>query len=210
MRRLLTFLLTLVLVLVAADFGLRFLSEYWVSRQVQRSLALPARPSVSLEGFPFIPRLVSGDFSSATVRTGPFTRGSVGLDRVRLTLHEVHFSTRQLLYGKRAEIRAARGDGVAVVKTIEVHTTPVGPARVRFSSGGAVIGSDRLQGPVKATVTVSGSSLVVRPDDPALPGSFDVKLPELVAGLRYTKVTVVGSEADLAFVLASPRFEITS
>src|SRR6266516_2604843 len=164
MRRLLTFLLTLVLVLVAADFGLRFLSEYWVSRQVQRSLALPARPSVSLEGFPFIPRLVSGDFSSATVRTGPFTRGSVGLDRVRLTLHEVHFSTRQLLYGKRAEIRAARGDGVAVVKTIEVHTTPVGPARVRFSSGGAVIGSDRLQGPVKATVTVSGSSLVVRSD----------------------------------------------
>lgn len=208
MRRLLTFLLTLVLILVAADFGLRFLSEYWVSRQLQRSLDLPSRPSVSLEGFPFIPRVVSGDFSSATVRTGPFTEGGVRLQRMRLTLHDVHFSTRQLLYGKRADIRAARGDGEAVVNAIDASAAPIGPVRVRFAGGGAVITSDRLQGPVMANVALSGSSLVIRSADPALPGSFDIKLPELVAGLRYTQVTVVGSEADLAFVLASPRFEI--
>ena len=210
MRRLLTFLLTLALVLTGADFGLRFLSEYWVSRQVQKSLALPSRPSISFEGFPFIPRLVSGDFPSAEVRTGPFTDDGVRLERVRLTLRDVHFSTRQLLFGTRAAIRAARGDGVAVVTTIDVTATPVGPVRVRFTGGGAVVTSDRLPSPVKATVALSGSGLVVRSGGPALPGSFDVKLPELVAGLRYTNVTSVGSEADLQFVLARPRFEITS
>jgi hypothetical protein len=48
----LAFLIPLVLVLAAADYGLRYLSQYWVARQLQRSLELPGQPSVSLGGSP--------------------------------------------------------------------------------------------------------------------------------------------------------------
>jgi hypothetical protein len=207
-RRLLTFLVAFVLVLVAADFGLRFLSQYWVAGQIQRSLDLPSRPSVTLSDFPFIPRLVSGDVSKATVQTGPFAVEGVRLERVRLTIRTVHFSTRQLLYGSEADITAESGEGVAVIKAITVPDTPVGPVRVRFEGGLAVLTSDRLPGPIVATVAVDGSVLVLTSGDSALPGSLDVQLPKFVAGLRYTEVAVTGSEADIAFAVANPRFRV--
>jgi hypothetical protein len=211
MRRLLIFLVVLAVVLGAADFGLRFLSEYWVARQLQESLHLPSRPSVTLAGFPFTPRLVSGDFPSATVRTGPLTREGVTFTEIQVTLRDVHFSTRQLLYGKQAGIRARRGEGVADVRAINVTTTVLGQQanlRVRFEGGRAVVTSDRLQSPVVASVALEGSTLVVQANDTALPGSFGIKLPELVPDLRYARLAVAGSEAEVTFVLANPRFEV--
>ncbi len=76
MRRLLATLVALALILVAADFGLRFLSEYRVSKQIQESLQLPVRPSVSLGGLPYIPRLLSGDFLPGLLYTGVGVSGS--------------------------------------------------------------------------------------------------------------------------------------
>jgi hypothetical protein len=210
LRRLLKFLLPLILILLGADFGLRFLSEYWVARQVQESLQLPTRPSVSLGGFPYIPRLVSGDFPTVTIRTGAFTADQVKLERVRLTLHDVHFSTRQLLYGQRAAIRARRGDGVAVLNALDVTGTPAGTVHVRFEGARVAITSDQLQGTVEASVALDGSTLVVRPSDPRLPGPFDVDLPKFLPGIRYTGVAVSGSGAEIAFKLANARFEVNA
>jgi LmeA-like phospholipid-binding len=207
-RRLLAFFVTLALVLLAADFGLRFLSEYWVARQIQQSLQLPSQPSVSLEYFPYIPRLVSGDFPTATVRTGPFTADQVRLERVRLTLRDVHFSSRQLLYGKQAAIRAKRGEGVAIVKALDVTRSPLGTLRVRFEGVGVAVTSEQLQRTVDASVAIDGSRLVVRPNDPGFPGSFDVGLPEFLPGLRYTGVAVSSSGAEIAFELENPQFDV--
>jgi hypothetical protein len=208
MRRLLTFLITLALVLVTADFGLRFLSQYWVARQLQRSLDLPSRPSVSLGGFPYIPRLVSGELPTATVRTGTFSVEGVTVERVRLTLHQVHFSTRQLIYGKSADITADRGDGIAVVEALDVNATTVGSVQVRFEGGVAIVRSERLSQPFEAAVSLDGSTLTLRSTDPAFPGSFDVTLPDLVTDQRYTHLTVSGSQATIAFVLDQPRFGV--
>jgi hypothetical protein len=179
-----------------------------VAGQVQRSLDLPSRPTVTLSAFPFIPRLVSGDVSEATIRTGPFTVEGVRLERVRLTLRSVHFSTRQLLYGSRAEITAGSGAGVAVIKAINLSNTPVGPVHVRFEGGRAVLTSDRIPGPITAEVSVDGSVLAFNPTDSALPGSIEVDLPKFMAGLRYSEVSVTGSEADIAFAVANPRFRV--
>jgi hypothetical protein len=210
MRRLLAILITLAVVLVGADFGLRFLSEYWVARQLQRSLDLPSRPSVSLNGFPYIPRLVSGDLPTATVRTGSFTREGVTIERIRLILHDVHFSTRQLIYGRRADITADRGDGVVVVRAIEVSAPAIGPVRIRFQGGQAVVRSDRLAQPISATVSLDGGTVVIRSTDSGLPGSFDVELPVLVPEQRYTRLTVSGSGAIIAFEVVEPRFEVNA
>lgn len=208
MRRLIAFLVTLAVVLAAADFGLRFLSEYWVARQVQQSLQLPTKPSVSLGGFPYTPRLVSGDFPTATVRIGAFTADQIKLERVSLTLRDVHFSTRQLLYGQQAAIRAKRGNGVAILKTIDVTGTQAGTLHVRFEKARVAITSDQLPGTIDASVALEGSMLILRPNDPALSGSFDVELPEFLPGLRFTAVAVSSSGAEIAFKLENPTFEV--
>jgi LmeA-like phospholipid-binding len=61
MRRFLIALAVLVAILVAADFGLRLLTAYWLGRGLQSSLSLSERPSVSLDAFPFLPEVVSGN-----------------------------------------------------------------------------------------------------------------------------------------------------
>jgi LmeA-like phospholipid-binding len=207
-RRLIAFLVTLAVVLTAADFGLRFLSDYWVARQVQQSLQLPTRPSVSLGGFPYIPRLVSGAFPTATVRSDAFTADQVKLERISLTLRDVRCSTRQLLYGQQAAIRAKRGDGEAILKAIDVTGTQAGTLHVRFERARVEITSDQLPGTIGASVALDGSTLVIRPNDPGLSGSFDVGLPEFLPGLRFTAVAVSSSGAEIAFKLENPTFEV--
>src|SRR5262245_31103251 len=85
-------LVTLSVVLVAADAGLRTLSQFYISRSIQRSLDLPERPSVSLGGFPFSVRLLSGDIPSVTVRARDVTAQGLKLERVDLNLNGVDMS----------------------------------------------------------------------------------------------------------------------
>jgi hypothetical protein len=211
LRRLLAFLITLALVLVGADFGLRFLSEFWAGRQLERSLDLPSRPSVSLDAFPYIPHLVSGDVATVTVRTGSLRVEGARIDRLALTLHDVHFSTRQLLYGKQATIRARRGEGTAVVTSADLTTTILGQeteVHILFRGSRVAVTSDRFPVPVEGSVSLDGSVLVVRSDDPRLPISLSAGLPQLVAGLRYTAVRLADFGAELSFALASTRFDV--
>jgi LmeA-like phospholipid-binding len=73
-RKWLIALTALVVVVVAADFGLRLLAEYSVGRGLQNALSLSERPSVSMDGFPFIPELVTGNVDDAgqrMVKRGP-------------------------------------------------------------------------------------------------------------------------------------------
>jgi hypothetical protein len=114
----------------------------------------------------------------------------------------------RFLYGQRAAIRAKGGDGVAIVKALDVTGTAVGTVHFRFEGARVTISSDQLQQTVEASVALDGSTLLIRPNDPALPGSFDVELPEFLPGLRDTGVAESGSGAEIAFELQRPRFEI--
>ena len=61
MRKALVAVGVAVVLLVGADLGLRALAQYWIAGQLRSSLGLERRPSVSLGGFPFLPRLVTGE-----------------------------------------------------------------------------------------------------------------------------------------------------
>src|SRR6266540_2169879 len=112
MRKAIVAVGVVVLVLVGADFGLRALAQYWVSGQLQTSLELDRRPTVSLGGFPFLPRLVTGRFSSVTVDSeGQVRTGRFQLSAVDLALRDVRFPPDQLLFGNKATIRAGSGSG---------------------------------------------------------------------------------------------------
>ena len=114
MRKLLVALAVIAAVVVGADFGLRLLANYWVGRELQSSLTLSQRPSVSIGGFPFLPELISGDVASVTVHAkGSITEGKLPVHEVTLTLQNVSFSPSQLVAGGGATIRAGSGDGTA-------------------------------------------------------------------------------------------------
>ncbi len=211
MRRLFVVLVVLGLLLVGADFGLRFLGEYWVARELQGKLELSTRPDVSLEGFPFIPHLISGEFREVRLRSGPTEVRGIALEAVELNLRHVRFSSRQLVAGGEATIRGEEGDGQitltgqAVTEALNRATIPL---RVRFVDGQVAIGSPQLGLEGRAELSTSRGRLVLTPA--GFPRIFSFPLPELVPGVDYTTAEVRGTEADVAFQVDNPTFEVST
>ncbi len=211
MRRLFVVLIVLGLLVVGADFGLRFLGEYWVSRELQRGLAVDTRPDVSLEGFPFIPHLISGEFDTVHVRLARSEVKGIELESVDLRLRQVRFASRQLLLGEPATIRSEEGTGrialtgPAVTEALNRANVPL---RVRFVDGQAGIGSPQLGIEGRAELSTSEGRLVLTPA--GFPRVFSFPLPELVPGVEYTRAEVRGSEAELAFQVDNPTFEVST
>src|SRR2546428_11798860 len=142
MRKLLIALAVLVALLVGADFGLRLLADYWVGRELQSSLSLSQRPSVSIGGFPFLPELVSGNVASVTVHAkGSITEGTLPVHEVTLTLLNVSFPPSQLLTGRGTTIRASSGEGTAQFTQGDLNAALGAsvPVTIRFRNGRVVI-----------------------------------------------------------------------
>ena len=58
----------LAVLLVGADIGSRILTQRVIARRIQASLHLSDRPSVSLDGFPFLLHFAEGSFPAASAR----------------------------------------------------------------------------------------------------------------------------------------------
>jgi hypothetical protein len=210
MRKWLVALVILVLVLIGADFGLRFLADYWVGRELQSSLSLSDRPSVSIGGFPFIPELISGDVSSVAVTAkGSITQGKLPVHEVNLTLHDVSFSPRQLVAGGGTTIRAAMGEGTASFTQGDLNAALGAsiPVTIRFRNGRVVVRTGQSGQEFVATPSVSGGQLVLTPNQASIP-RVSIDLPEIVGGITYRKVRIKGETATLSFTLRKATFDI--
>lgn len=211
MRKALVTLGILVVVLVGADFGLRALAQHWVAGQLQSSLRLQERPSVSLGGFPFLPRLATGRFPSVTVESNGARRGSeFPMAEVDLKLRDVRFPPDQLLFGNKATIRAGSGSGIATLTERDINRAfPASiPISVRLLDGRVEIQASGQEGVVEARLEVSDNRLLLRPVDSPLPVEVAVELPVLVQGLTYTGVQVEDSRARLTFSMAEPQIRV--
>ncbi|MDT7743614.1 MAG: hypothetical protein QOE59_2692 [Actinomycetota bacterium] len=67
MRGFLITLLVLVVLLVGADFGARWIAEDRVAKQLQSQLKLDEEPDVAIHGFPFVTQAAAGDYGSVTL-----------------------------------------------------------------------------------------------------------------------------------------------
>jgi LmeA-like phospholipid-binding len=210
MRKALVAFGILVLVLVGADFGLRALGEHWVSGQLQDSFELDQRPSVSLGGFPFLPRLVTGRFPSVTVEaTGTVRTGRFPVSAVHLALQDVRFPPDQLLFGNKATIRAERGSGTAILTEQGINRAfpATVPITIRLSNGKVHIRTSGQREEVETRLRIVENRLVLVPEGP-LPVEVRVGLPIFVPGLTYTGVKVEGSRARLIFRLTTPSIQL--
>jgi DUF2993 family protein len=209
-RRLLIILGVALVVLAAADFVVRAIAQNVVATQIASSLRLSRKPDVSLGGFPFLPRAVSGHLPSMTVNDQDFTaEGGVRIQSIRLTLRDIRFPSGQLLSHQEGTVRAAGGDGTATLtdrSVTDALRAAGADVDVRFQGGDVLLTTGGVPGELRAEVSVTNHTLVVRPvgSDRA----FAVPLPHLVGGLEYRSVKVENSVAVLEVRLVEPSFRV--
>src|SRR5437667_12762295 len=85
--------------LVVADATAKAMVRPWIGRDVALALDLPQRPVVTIGGFTFLPRLVSGEIPLVWVRMGTVTASGVSVQAVSLRLGSVRVSRAQVLSG---------------------------------------------------------------------------------------------------------------
>ena len=81
-------LIVLVGLLVGADFWARSYAENRVASQIQKE-GFPSKPTVTIDGFPFLTQLVSRDFSEVQISAGSITEGPLQIQSMDATLDRV-------------------------------------------------------------------------------------------------------------------------
>ena len=205
MRRALIVVAAVALFLVGADLGLRALAQYWIAGQIQTSFEVRGRPSVSLGGFPFLPRLITGRFPEVRIQSrGTVDTGRFPLSGVDLILRQVRFPADQLLFGNKATIRAASGSGTVTLTEDDINRAFPATVPVTIHLRGEKVRIESSNGTVETRLRVSGNRLLLVPVEGSLPVEVRVELPLIVRGITYTGVGIERSRALLRFRLTRP------
>lgn len=211
MRKLLVVLLVVVAAVALLDIGLKAFAQYWVGRELQRSLDLEERPSVSLGSFPFLTKLFSGSFDTVSVDASGYAEGDVRIEAISVDLHDVDIPRSQLLSGREGPIRAGSGQGTASLTGADVTAALQAegiPLTVRFAGGKAIVRQPDLGVQGRADVALEDGSIVITPADIPLDVAARLALPRIVDGLRYTDVRIEGSLLVIAFEATDVEFSV--
>ena len=91
-RTLTIVVVALIIVLVGLDFGARAVAENVMASQI-KDQGFPKKPSVSIEGFPFLTQVISRDFRDVNISSSDVTEGPLQIASVNATMTGVHVST---------------------------------------------------------------------------------------------------------------------
>ena len=124
---------------------------------------------------------------------GSSTVEQLPIHDVSLSLRDVRFSPGDLVVGDRTTIRAEHGEGTVTMTEEDVNRALPAtlPVTVRLENGGVTVVAEGRT--VRTRLLLSDGKLVLEPAQGSLPLSVSVRLPELVPGITYTGVRVVGA-----------------
>ena len=105
MRKLLISLAVLAVLLAAADRIGVAVAENQISGRIETAYGLPAKPGVTIAGFPFLTQVVGGDYQQINVSVNQVQADGV-------TLHNLTFMA-LLMEGIRDAVRGGRFDEYA-------------------------------------------------------------------------------------------------
>ena len=88
-RTLLITLVTLLVLLVGADFGAKALAENVLASQI-KSHGFPTRPNVSIAGFPFLTQVIARDLHQITISATNVPAGPVTISTISVVADGVH------------------------------------------------------------------------------------------------------------------------
>jgi len=199
-RRWLIALIVLILVLVAIDFGAKAFAENAIATKIDSS-GLGTKPSVDIEGFPFLTQVASRDLSQIDINASNFTVKQVVIS----SLHATATGVRPTSSFNGATISKINGTVVVSFATV-TNLIPIpgltvgpdpadGPDAIKFNSSlGGATGKIEQSSPNVITVQVGNltglAGLASLIGGSTIASSYTFDIPPLPAGLVVRSVTV--------------------
>jgi hypothetical protein len=199
-RALVITLIVLIGLLIAADFGAKAYAESAIASKIDSS-GLGVKPSVSIEGFPFLTQVASRDLKQIDINASNFTVKQVVIKSLHATATGVHPNASF----NGATIDQINGTVVVSFSTI-TNLVPVpgltvsadpadGPDAITLNSSlGGATGKIVQNSPSQITVDVGNltglAGLASLLGGSALAPSYTFDIPALPAGLVVRSVTV--------------------
>ena len=204
MKKLLVFIVVLGVLFVAGDAWARGKIEGRLASELQDSLGSTGEIEVSLGGFPFVLRALSGNIPKATVATGRLSREGLRFTDITMTLHDIRFSLSKVLVGDLDAIKVGRGEGRAAIDS-DALTRAI--ARSSGQIGVLIVGDEIHVSAAGRTgvaeVSLTRNRLMLTVEE--LGQGFIVPLPRVVEGIQYESVEMVDSRLELGFSLDDVR-----
>lgn len=116
MRKLITAVLIVVALAVAADFAAAAAAEHTVATRLRQQFGLSSDPSVRINGVPFLTQALAGRYSAIDVRASGLSVDRLHDLDVEATLHDVDAPLSQVISGDLQSVRAAQVDGRVRIK----------------------------------------------------------------------------------------------
>ena len=199
-RRWLIALVVLILVLVAVDFGAKAFAENAIATKIDTS-GLGTKPSVNIEGFPFLTQVASRDLSQIDINASNFTVKQVVIS----SLHATATGVRPNASFNGATISKINGTVVVSFTTVTnlipipgltVSADPAnGPDAIKFNSslGGATgkieqLGPNTIKVDVGNLTGLAGVASLI--GGSTIASSYTFTIPTLPAGLVVRSITV--------------------
>jgi hypothetical protein len=210
-RRLITTLVVLLVLLVAADRIGVVVAGRAVAAKLRTSASLQSDPSVTIRGFPFLTQALQGRYDQIDVKTGPLKRGGVRLSRLDVSLRGVRLTLAQALSGSvtgvpveglSATAVVTYGDIASLGTLMGITIVPAG-SLVRVTAHLTLMGQ-RVTAVSESSVRLAGRAVLITaqklsvlgqssgPLTRALAGRLDLRVPvgTLPYGLALTGVHV--------------------
>lgn len=168
MRKLIIFLVVVILIVIAADRGAKYAAESAIAKQLASSYDLQPAPKVTVEGIPFLTQAISGKYDQIDVSIAEVSRDDLNVKNVNAHLYGVNAPISEVVSDARS-ITASRADGTALVPYDVVKkrlpsgfTVKPDGSKLKVSGKAQALG---VSVPVTATVklTVGQEGVVAKP-----------------------------------------------
>ena len=199
-RRWLIALVVLIVILVGIDFGAKAFAENAIATKIDSS-GLGTKPSVDIEGFPFLTQVASRDLSQIDINASNFTVKQVVISSLHATATGVHINgsfnggTVDKINGT-VVVSFATVTNLIPIPGLTVSADPAdGPDAIKFNSSlGGATGKIEQVSPNVIKVDVGNltglAGLASLIGGSAIASSYTFDIPKLPAGLVVRSISV--------------------
>lgn len=199
---LLVTLVVLAVLAVVADQVARVYAQNTIAGKIQSSAGMSARPSVSIQGFPFLTQVAAHDIRVIDLSASNVPAGRFDITSIKATATGVHLSsgfssaTISQINGNALITFASLEKALGVQGVATISADPAdGPSALKLSAGaiGSITGQVRVTGPDRITLQMGSLSGLASLLGGAVPlQTQTIEIPKLPAGLEVRSVSVTG------------------
>jgi LmeA-like phospholipid-binding len=202
-------LIVLIALLVAADFAARAYAENKAASEIQQQ-GFPKKPSVDIEGFPFLTQVAAKDFKDIQVSSSNVTEGPLDIASIDATLKNVHINgafsggtidslngTANITFTALANAMTSQAGPLGQLASTGLTLSAAGPGEVKATLNVVVFSGTAVW---RVTTTGDNDINIQLISAGGLPSSLlspvsdvTVRLPKLPLGLKIQSVSVNSS-----------------